>query len=173
MRAIALPGQTHAHSMSSVRISAPLLAEPDSDGMLVLRAAAGDARAFDDIVRRHTALLRATASRILRSSSDVDDAVQDTFIAAWRHLDTLTDGSTIAGWLLTTVRRQCYSQLRSAAQRHRSDFDGDVAVEVRARPRFRVRALRTGHRGTRGTGPDAGAAASLLGAAPAARGQLP
>ncbi len=127
MLAIALPGRTHAHSMSSVRISAPPLTDPDSDGMLVLRAAAGDARAFDDIVRRHTALLRTTASRILRSSSDVDDAVQDTFIAAWRHLHTLTDGATIGGWLLTTLRRQCYSRLRSAAHRHRADFDGDVA----------------------------------------------
>ncbi|QHC60980.1 hypothetical protein GSU72_19840 (plasmid) [Rathayibacter sp. VKM Ac-2760] len=70
----------------------------DSDRVLVIRAASGDDRAFAAIVNRYSRLLRAIASRTLGSSADVDDVVQETFLAAWTHLDSVIDGETIPGW---------------------------------------------------------------------------
>ncbi|PPF11733.1 RNA polymerase subunit sigma-70 [Rathayibacter rathayi] len=110
-----------------LRSLAPPLAllEPDSDRMLVIRAADGDDRAFATIIRRYSQLLRATAARTLGSSADVDDVVQETFLAAWTHVDSVIDGETIAGWLVTTVRRRSVDRLRSSVSRLRAELDDE------------------------------------------------
>ncbi|PPH38162.1 RNA polymerase subunit sigma-70 [Rathayibacter sp. AY1E4] len=113
-------------------LAAPPLAllEPDSDRMLVIRAAEGDDRAFATIVRRYTGLLRATAARTLRSSADVDDVVQETFLAAWTHVDSVIDGETIAGWLVTTARRRSVDRLRSSVSRLRAELDDEFPASA-------------------------------------------
>ena len=57
-----------------------------ADAILAARAADGDLRAFEVLVRRHGPLMRAYATRILGSNSDSDDVVQETFITAWERL---------------------------------------------------------------------------------------
>ncbi|MCS5716281.1 RNA polymerase sigma factor [Herbiconiux sp. CPCC 205716] len=91
----------------------------DSDRVLVVRAASGDDRAFAQIVQRYSGLLRQIAYRTLGSTDDIDDVVQETFLAAWTHADSVIDGDSIAGWLVTTARRRSYDRLRSAAVRTR------------------------------------------------------
>ncbi|MBF4574300.1 RNA polymerase sigma factor [Herbiconiux sp. VKM Ac-1786] len=91
----------------------------DSDRVLVVRAASGDDRAFAQIVDRYAGLLRSVAYRTLGSTDDIDDVVQETFLAAWTHADSVIDGESIAGWLVTTARRRSYDRLRSAAVRTR------------------------------------------------------
>ncbi|PPH85541.1 RNA polymerase subunit sigma-70 [Rathayibacter sp. AY1D3] len=98
----------------------------DSDRVLVIRAASGDDRAFAAIVNRYSRLLRAIASRTLGSSADVDDVVQETFLAAWTHLDSVIDGDTIAGWLATTTRRRSIDRLRAPASARRSELDEEL-----------------------------------------------
>jgi RNA polymerase sigma-70 factor (ECF subfamily) len=94
----------------------------DSDRVLVVRAASGDDRAFALIVTRYSGLLRQVAYRALGSTDDIDDVVQETFLAAWTHADSVIDGESIAGWLVTTARRRSYDRLRTTAVRTR---DGD------------------------------------------------
>ena len=57
----------------------PLLPSPSleqaSDNELVARTAQGDARAFEQIMRRHNRLLFRSARSILRSDADAEDAV--------------------------------------------------------------------------------------------------
>ncbi|WP_161489627.1 RNA polymerase sigma factor, partial [Rathayibacter tanaceti] len=120
--------------------AAPPLAllEPDSDRMLVIRAAAGDDRAFATIVRRYSSLLRATAARTLGSSADVDDVVQETFLAAWTQVDSVIDGDTIAGWLVTTARRRCYDRLRARVSRLRAELDDELPASVEDDPEHAV-----------------------------------
>ncbi|MCJ1675753.1 RNA polymerase sigma factor [Rathayibacter sp. VKM Ac-2929] len=98
----------------------------DSDRVLVIRAASGDDRAFAAIVNRYSRLLRAIASRTLGSSADVDDVVQETFLAAWTHLDSVIDGETIAGWLATTTRRRSIDRLRAPASARRTELDEEL-----------------------------------------------
>ncbi|MGU3409786.1 RNA polymerase sigma factor [Microbacterium sp. M1A1_1b] len=107
---------------------------PESGGALVRRAVAGDDRAFATIVRRNAELLRGVATRILRGSSEADDVVQETFIAAWRHLDGVTDGDAITAWLVTTVRRRAFDRLRSAAVQRRADLDESVPASSELAP---------------------------------------
>lgn len=97
------------------------------DGELVARAAIGDDRAFAELVRRHSRLLRAVASEILPGSGDVDDVVQDAFVAAWMGMGRVLDGDAIVGWLVTTVRRRSVDRLRSADHRRRGDLVDEPA----------------------------------------------
>lgn len=101
-----------------------------ADRALVRRAADGDARAFASLVHRTTGLVRTTAMSVLHSRTDADEIVQETFIAAWRHLGDLADGAAIAGWLVTTARRRSYDHLRRLVRRRDvgTGLDGETPV---------------------------------------------
>ena len=50
---------------------------------LIARAKAGDEEAFRQLVDRHQRELEVHCYRILGSPQDAEEAVQDTFLAAW------------------------------------------------------------------------------------------
>jgi RNA polymerase sigma-70 factor (ECF subfamily) len=58
-----------------------------TDAELVRLAREGDLDAFAEIVRRHERRLRIVLLRILDDTRDVEEAVQDAFVQAWRNLD--------------------------------------------------------------------------------------
>lgn len=87
-----------------------------------------DDAVFEQIVHRHSAMLRSVARRTLGGTADVDDVVQEAFLAAWTHAESVIERDTIAGWLVTTVRRRSYDRLRSATSRRRADFDDETLV---------------------------------------------
>ena len=56
-----------------------------SDELAVL-AAAGNASAFELIMRRHNRLLFRTARSILKDDTETEDALQESYLHAWRGL---------------------------------------------------------------------------------------
>ncbi|HYE05097.1 MAG TPA: sigma-70 family RNA polymerase sigma factor [Planctomycetota bacterium] len=87
--------------------------EPD----LIARARAGDAAAFDGLVRLHQARLRALAARCVLDADDAHDLVQEAFIDAWRHLDRFDATREFGPWLRTLCRNRVTSFLRARATR--------------------------------------------------------
>ena len=75
---------------------------PDADAELLRRAASGDTVAFDAIVESH----QAAVARFLMSLGlhDPDDALQDTFIAAWESANSYQGSGTVRNWLLSIAR---------------------------------------------------------------------
>jgi len=75
------------------------------DAVLVRQAGAGDevafARLYDRYGRMVHGLLLARVGR-----NDVDDLVQDVFLAAWRRLGALRDPAAFGGWLATIARNR-------------------------------------------------------------------
>ena len=55
--------------------------------------------AFTELVRRHERRLRLVLLRVLDDARDVDEAVQDTFVLAWRHLDRYRGDAAVFTWL--------------------------------------------------------------------------
>jgi RNA polymerase sigma-70 factor (ECF subfamily) len=106
------------------------LAGPPSTGVddhtLVTRAATGDERAFAELVRRHTPLLRSVIRRILHDPTEAEDVVQETFIVAWHRLEDVLDGAAVTGWLVTTARRRSVDRLRAAGRWRYTDLDDSV-----------------------------------------------
>src|SRR6185503_14100687 len=68
----------------------------------------------------HRSHLRAVAYRMLGSSSEVDDAVQEAWLRLSR-TDT-TDIDNLGGWLTTVVARVCLDMLRSRKSRREEPF---------------------------------------------------
>ena len=66
---------------------------------LVERARAGDADAFDQLVRGRIDAVYRVALAILGNGADARDATQDAFVSAWRNLPRLRDLERFDAWL--------------------------------------------------------------------------
>lgn len=82
------------------------------DGELVERARAGDADAFDQLVRGRIDAVYRTALGILGHPADARDATQDTFVAVWRKLPTLREVDRFDAWLARITVNACRMVLR-------------------------------------------------------------
>lgn len=91
----------------------------DSDAALVAGLQAGDARAFETLVRRHTAPLLRLARRFLGNEEDARDALQDAMVAVYRSIGTFEGNSMLSTWLHRIVVNACLMKLR--AKRRRPD----------------------------------------------------
>src|SRR5437867_4273653 len=86
--------------------------EPLADAELVRRAAQGDEWAHAMIYRRHVGLVAATARRLLRNASDVDDVVQETFLIVFEKLGDLLDAEVLRGWLVKIAISRVHRRFR-------------------------------------------------------------
>ncbi len=93
---------------------------------LVIRARAGDVDAFSQLVARSIGRLTAVARMILRDEYAAQDAVQETFIEAWRSLPGLRDPDKFEAWTRRLLVRACF---KSGRRNRRIG-----AVEIRLTP---------------------------------------
>lgn len=92
-------------------------------------AGAGDASAFDQLVKPYRKRLHAHCYRMLGSPFDADDALQETLLAAWRGLGSFEGRSSLATWLTSIATRVC---LRIIAKRPRRLTSRDRAAPLLA-----------------------------------------
>jgi RNA polymerase sigma-70 factor (ECF subfamily) len=103
-----------------------------TDGAEALeRAAAGDRRAFERFVAAHEGAVLRFIRTQTRDPDVVEEALQETFIAAWRSADTFRGDSSARAWLLTIARNAVRRQYRRPAGEPES-FEPLDAVAVRA-----------------------------------------
>lgn len=88
------------------------LCGPEDEADLVARAAAGDAVAFERLMRRHNQLLFRTARSILPGDAEAEDAVQEGWLRAWRALSGFRAESRLSTWLVQIVRNEALGRLR-------------------------------------------------------------
>jgi RNA polymerase sigma factor (sigma-70 family) len=88
---------------------------PEETGALVRRAAAGDQRAWDDLVRGYAGLVWTVARLHGLSSSDAADVSQVTWLRLVEHVDRLREPERLGAWLATTARRESSRVARGAA----------------------------------------------------------
>jgi RNA polymerase sigma-70 factor (ECF subfamily) len=72
---------------------------PDQDSELLARHRAGDASAFNEIVRRHQAPLASLLRRYLRNDEDIRDVVQRCFLKAFERLELFRGEAPFRTWL--------------------------------------------------------------------------
>ncbi len=78
----------------------------------------GDALAMDDLVRLMTPVLWHVVRGCGLDRGLAEDVVQHTWLALVRQADAIAEPKAVAGWLLTTARREAW---RVARQRNRAD----------------------------------------------------
>jgi RNA polymerase sigma-70 factor, ECF subfamily len=95
----------------------PGVALPATDAELAIRAAKGDEAAFENIMRRHNRLLFRSARSILKSDAETEDALQETYLRAWRALPSFRADAKLSTWLVRIVINESLGRLRrSSAQ---------------------------------------------------------
>ncbi len=99
----------------------------DTDSRLVARARAGDAQAFEELVRRHLKSAHAVALGVLGNPADAEDVSQDAFLVALEKLDECRDPKRFAAWLMRIVRNRALNFLESRALRQGEPLDETVA----------------------------------------------
>jgi RNA polymerase sigma-70 factor, ECF subfamily len=104
---------------------------------LSTRSARGDTGAFRKFVECTTPLVYRLALRTLRSETDAQDAVQETYIRAWRSLSTLRDHKASLSWLCGVVRNVATDMIRQrgkncsfSLEAHLSDGDFPLAERL-------------------------------------------
>jgi RNA polymerase sigma-70 factor (ECF subfamily) len=83
------------------------------DQVLLELAAAGDADAFDALLRPRLDRLFRMAVAIMRSEHDARDATQEACVLAWRELPRLRDRDRFDSWLSQILVNSCRMLLRS------------------------------------------------------------
>lgn len=96
----------------------------------VASAVSGDAAAFHAL---HAKFARAVHAVLLSSLSpaDADDALQETFVLAWKRLPGLRDTSALGAWLMSIARNVAHSQARDG-QRDRTARTSEATLAALA-----------------------------------------
>jgi RNA polymerase sigma factor (sigma-70 family) len=79
-------------------------------------AAAGDRRAWSELVDEFEAMLWAIARGHRLGHADGADVVQTTWLRLAENLDRLRDPARLGAWLATTARRECLRTLRASTR---------------------------------------------------------
>ena len=85
----------------------------DVDAELVLQAQGGKLEAFEELARRHTQMIYRTLTAILGNLADAQDAMQDTFLNAFKHIGGFQSRSKFSTWLVSIARNTAFQRLRS------------------------------------------------------------
>ncbi|MBV9003422.1 MAG: sigma-70 family RNA polymerase sigma factor, partial [Solirubrobacterales bacterium] len=83
-----------------------------TDDELVAQVRAGDDCAFEAIYDRYARGVLAFCVHMLRSREEAEDALQQTFVSAYRALRGGDSGISLRPWLYTIARNRCLSELR-------------------------------------------------------------
>lgn len=104
--------------------------DPVAAGAAVLAYRQGDPQALGTLMTWFTPVMTGVARRYLRTPQDVEDAVQDAWVAFTRAATTIASPMAIGGWLCTTTSRTALA----IAQRQARCRPSERPVEGRVAP---------------------------------------
>lgn len=115
-----------------------------TDTTLVLAARTGERWAQEALFKRHARTVNGLAYRLLGRDEEVDDLVQEAFLAAFRSLDRLENPQAFAAWLCSILVRTAHKTLRRRAMltrlglRRSTPIDPDVVMSRNVPPDVRA-----------------------------------
>ena len=90
---------------------------PERTDQSVAAAVAGEESAFAALAERHRRELHVHCYRMLASFDEAEDAVQETFLRAWRGRDRFDGSSLFRAWLYRVATNVCLDMLRRSSRR--------------------------------------------------------
>ncbi len=113
------------------------LAEPlpealrSEDEVLVDRFRAGDARAFEELVKRHQRAVFYLARRFVRDDDEAKDVAQRAFVKAYQGLHGLRGGGAFRTWIYRIASNLALNHIRDHARVQPTEDAGrDVPVDA-------------------------------------------
>src|SRR5271169_3497154 len=89
-----------------------MLVVPEREQLPVADARAGNAEAWKTLFRRYRLPLYVYVFELLRDEQASLDLVQETFISAFQHINSLRDDEKFGGWLFSIAHQKCIQQWR-------------------------------------------------------------
>ncbi len=83
-----------------------------TDQELVAKSLNGDHQAFTELVERYEHAVYNLGYRILGDGLEAEDAAQETFLRAYRHLQRYDPARSFKTWLLAIASNHCIDRLR-------------------------------------------------------------
>lgn len=102
------------------------MAPPDDELACIQRSFADDTEAFAALVQQHQKMVHALAFRMTGSLEDAEDVAQETFLRAYRQLESFRGESKFSTWLCQIAVNL------SLNRRARETRRGDIAAAFRA-----------------------------------------
>jgi RNA polymerase sigma-70 factor (ECF subfamily) len=84
----------------------------DPERALLLRPQGGDLDAFRELIQLFERRIRGVLGRLLDDPRDVEEAAQDTFVQAWRHLDRFRGEAAPFTWLYRIAVNEALQRTR-------------------------------------------------------------
>jgi RNA polymerase sigma-70 factor (ECF subfamily) len=97
---------------SSDAVAAPIQPGALADEEIVVRVRAGDTHLFEVLMRRYNQRLYRAARAILRNDADAEDAVQQAYLNAYRHLGQFEGRARFSTWLTRIAVYEALSRRR-------------------------------------------------------------
>ncbi len=90
------------------------------DDVYVHKTVEGDAEAFNELVNRHHTKIYGLAYRILGNTEDAADATQETFLEAYKSIQSFQFQSQFGTWLYRIGINTCQQYIRKGQSRERT-----------------------------------------------------
>ncbi len=100
-----------------------------TDEQIIKLALGDDPNAFGEIVKRWERKIFALCYGMLNREDEAKDAVQETFIAAYKNLGRFRGDAKVSSWLHRIAVNQCLTRKRREKTRSESFFDGSESVD--------------------------------------------
>jgi RNA polymerase sigma-70 factor, ECF subfamily len=101
---------------------------PNDEELAIDRTLKGDLNAFNKLVLKYERIAYSVAYRMLQSSDAASDAVQESFIKAFRALPSFK-GTSFKSWLVRIVVNTCYDVLRLNSRLPTEGINDDSSYE--------------------------------------------
>src|SRR5262245_14854404 len=102
---------------------------PGDDKSLLDRLRAGEARAFEELVRTYQHRVFSVALRMLGSRSDAEDVAQEVFLRVHRAIGEFRGEARLSTWLYGITSNLCLNRLASA-ERRRMRHDEETVMRA-------------------------------------------
>jgi len=103
---------------------------PEGDLVLVDRVVAGDRRAFESLVRRHERRVFRVTLAVLGNAEDAEEAMQDTFVKAFHHIEQFRRESRFTTWLTRIAVNEALQKRQARKSSVSLDEIGEADVKV-------------------------------------------
>ena len=91
----------------------------DVDVTILQRIRQGEEPALAELYQRYVQVLFSLCMRILQSSEEAEDLMQEIFLQVWNKADTYqSNKGTVYTWLVTITRNRAIDRTRSTSYRH-------------------------------------------------------
>ncbi|HEY6129101.1 MAG TPA: RNA polymerase sigma factor [Candidatus Acidoferrum sp.] len=108
------------------------------DAALASACQAGDLRGFERLYHLHASRMKSIARSLLGTTSDAEDAVQDTFLKIQRSIGTFRGQSSFATWSFRILINTCYDARRSRLRKKEVAHEESGPAEAPTHPEPRA-----------------------------------